>query len=464
MTLSSETTVDRYTAAEAQTVFAYTFRIDDGDHIDVYVDDALQASGYTVSNVGNANGGNVTFTTAPRATGEDAVTVTLIRNVPNTQLSDLPTQGAVDTATIEAELDRFAMRLQQVEEKLGRALLLAASSTTSDLVLPELEAAKTLTTNAGGTAYVLADLADPGTLTVTSFAETLLDDTTAAAMRSTLGGIPLITDIQDGVQNYVADGGAANAYTLTLSPAVLAYAAGQIFWFLATNANTGASTLNVSGLGAKAVQIRGSALAGGEIGASDIVVVVYDGTQFQMVSNTPTGWTLIESQSISASSSLDFETGINSTYDLFKLALSDVRVATDAGSLWLRVSDDAGATYEAGATDYEYGYHLIISSGGGYGEAASAGAAQIVMAHNLGNGADEAISGEIFFSEPDSAVTFLKCWWRLVYMSSAGTPAATYIAGGAVHNGGTDDINGIRIMAASGNLTSGTIALYGLRK
>jgi hypothetical protein len=70
----------------------------------------------------------------------------------------------------------------------------------------------------------------------------------------------------------------------TMSPTLTAYAAGQLFYFVAGGANTGAVTLNVDGLGAKAITRDGStALAAGDINSGEIVVVIYDGTRFQMI-------------------------------------------------------------------------------------------------------------------------------------------------------------------------------------
>jgi hypothetical protein len=69
------------------------------------------------------------------------------------------------------------------------------------------------------------------------------------------------------------------------APVVAAYAAGQMFYFVATGDNTGAVTLNIDALGAKAVTRDGSvALAAGDIKSGEVVVVVYDGTRFQVVS------------------------------------------------------------------------------------------------------------------------------------------------------------------------------------
>lgn len=84
-------------------------------------------------------------------------------------------------------------------------------------------------------------------------------------------------------------GGTANAFTLSPSPAITAYAAGQAFVFLAVGTNTSTVTCAVSGLAAKAVQLSGSALSSGEIVSGKLYSVVYDGTQFQLetVSATP---------------------------------------------------------------------------------------------------------------------------------------------------------------------------------
>ena len=93
-----------------------------------------------------------------------------------------------------------------------------------------------------------------------------------------------VGQIQDQGVVYAADSGSANTYAITLAPALAAYAAGVRVVMKAANANTGASTINVNALGAKAITKSGTtALAGGEITAGMIVSMEYDGTQFQIV-------------------------------------------------------------------------------------------------------------------------------------------------------------------------------------
>ncbi len=82
-----------------------------------------------------------------------------------------------------------------------------------------------------------------------------------------------------------ADAGSTDAYAITLTPAALAYVTPMTIIFKANTVNTGACTLNVNGLGAKTIKKNyNSDLADGDILANQYVEVVYDGTNFQMIS------------------------------------------------------------------------------------------------------------------------------------------------------------------------------------
>lgn len=87
------------------------------------------------------------------------------------------------------------------------------------------------------------------------------------------------------LSDYKIDTGAANAYVITPAPAITAYTAGQIFSFKATHANTTTSTLNVNGLGVQTIKLaNGANLFANAILNGQLVVVQYDGTNFQMIS------------------------------------------------------------------------------------------------------------------------------------------------------------------------------------
>jgi hypothetical protein len=103
-----------------------------------------------------------------------------------------------------------------------------------------------------------------------------------AAGTARTDGASLAT-IQDGTGVYVGTvGGTADVITLTPSPAITAYAAGQTFRFLASGANTTNVTVAVSGLASpKAITKNGAtALVAGDIAAASMVCITYDGTEF----------------------------------------------------------------------------------------------------------------------------------------------------------------------------------------
>ena len=81
-------------------------------------------------------------------------------------------------------------------------------------------------------------------------------------------------------------GGSANAITLSPTPAITAYAAGQRFvWKASGSVNTGATTVAISGLGAIALQDSGAALVAGDHAAGKIYMGILDTTSTVQIIN-----------------------------------------------------------------------------------------------------------------------------------------------------------------------------------
>lgn len=98
-----------------------------------------------------------------------------------------------------------------------------------------------------------------------------------------------IADYQNGTKVYAATSVGTDSYAITLSPAITSYSVWQTFRFLSDVANTWAATLNVNGLWAKTIKkLRDQDLSSGDIEANQIVLVSYDGTNFQMDSQIAT--------------------------------------------------------------------------------------------------------------------------------------------------------------------------------
>lgn len=91
----------------------------------------------------------------------------------------------------------------------------------------------------------------------------------------------------DSSKVYAADSGSSNAFVITLTPAISGYKTGQVFFFKAGFTNTGAATLAVNGLSAIAIKKAVStALVSGDIASGQLVEVQYDGTNFQLLSQS----------------------------------------------------------------------------------------------------------------------------------------------------------------------------------
>jgi hypothetical protein len=132
MTISSTTVKNSYSGNSSTTVFAYTFKIFADSDIQVIIRSSTGTettktitTHYTVSGAGDANGGSVTFLTAP-VTGE---TVVLIRNVPQTQAIDYIANDPFPAETHEEGLDRATMTIQQMQEEINRSIKLSKTNT-----------------------------------------------------------------------------------------------------------------------------------------------------------------------------------------------------------------------------------------------------------------------------------------------------------------------------------------------
>lgn len=93
-----------------------------------------------------------------------------------------------------------------------------------------------------------------------------------------------VADLDVSGANFAQDTASSDDYVISMALPVNAYTTGMRIYFKAVTANTGACTVNVNGLGAKALK-RGVATDPGDnyIKAGSIVAAIYDGTNFQMI-------------------------------------------------------------------------------------------------------------------------------------------------------------------------------------
>lgn len=165
-----------------------------------------------------------------------------------------------------------------------------------------------------------------------TFAHTNVGNATVRNMYASAG------QVQDGGLTYLTSVAGTNTITAVGAVGMTAYATGQKFTFVSAGANTGAATININSIGAKAITKNGAtALTTGDIPSGYVAEVVYDGTQFQLtnpaipsipaaiptgvitmwsgsIASVPSGWYLCDGSNSTPDLRDRFVVGAGSTY------------------------------------------------------------------------------------------------------------------------------------------------------
>ena len=165
---------------------------------------------------------------------------------------------------------------------------------------------------------------------------------------------------------------------------------------------------------------------------------------------------------------ITFNSGIDSTYDVYMFDFININAATDNTTFQFQVNATDGADYNDSAiTSTHFAAYNDEPSEGtsatvyydGSRDAAES-TSFIPLEHYVGSGADESISGRMWLYAPSSG-TYVKHWMAQFSENAQHNAAySTYVAG---YINDTTAIDDIRFKMASGNL-DGLIKMYGLAK
>lgn len=224
MTISSTSNRKEYAGNGSTTAFA-TSPVVFFDETDLEVYKVVTSTGvatlqtlttdYTVSG-GDGSTGTVTAVVAPTS----LETYVIVRTMPLTQAVDFVNNEATDAEVAEDALDKLTLIGQQLSAKIDRSFTLADSDVSgASTDIPTPAASKLIGWDSAGTAlanYAAASIVD--TIVPTAFAETLLDDTTAAGARATLDAQEdVLTAIGDSVVATTAGAAARLAAAATVA-------------------------------------------------------------------------------------------------------------------------------------------------------------------------------------------------------------------------------------------------------
>jgi hypothetical protein len=251
MSVSSNINTVSYTAAA--TTFQFEGHFFEASDLVVSVDGVVSTdwsiSGTQVDNA-YPNGADVVFGT-PMVGAESVV---IDRQVPLTQPDDYGINGRIEPVEAEKGFDRATVQVQQAEAKAVQAPYYLATDTNK------------------GTVQIPADVALRAGFVLgwdSTGAQVMVGLTSTAAPDVLVAATVAGTD----------------TYTATPSPAITAYSQTSVYILTFTNANTGSATLNINGAGALAIKKNNVALVANDITAGQTLIVIYDGTEFELISD-----------------------------------------------------------------------------------------------------------------------------------------------------------------------------------
>ena len=149
----------------------------------------VEGTNYTVTG-GNGAVGTVNLAggTSPNGAPSALQTLLIRRVLPLTQTDDFVNNAINDAEVTERRFDKTVMQIQQLGEEIGRGIVIPASETATAALttLPFNRAGKFLAFDASKNP-IASEGTVSGAVPVSAFMATVLDDTSAAAARATLG-------------------------------------------------------------------------------------------------------------------------------------------------------------------------------------------------------------------------------------------------------------------------------------
>jgi len=127
MTVSSQDTVFLHVGNGATTTFAYGCQVPTATDLEVYLNDVLQTTGYTITGLGAPTGGTVVFAAPPA----NLTQIRLQRVIELERTTDYQQNGDFLSRVVNPDFDRLWMALQGIWGYINRSLKFPASDSSS---------------------------------------------------------------------------------------------------------------------------------------------------------------------------------------------------------------------------------------------------------------------------------------------------------------------------------------------
>lgn len=171
------------------------------------------------------------------------------------------------------------------------------------------------------------------------------------------------------------------------------------------------------------------------------------------------GLVFLGSQTASTSSSLDFTSNINSTYNSYLFVIESLRVSSDSSLFYMQTSTDGGSSFDT--SGYQYSKILRYSQSTSVTGQNSASDSQIVLAGDSNsNAADTPMNGHVNLYDPSNSATFTYVDYKMTHHDSASNKNLYFTTGNGQRESAAD-VDAVRFLLSTGTFTSGTIRMYG---
>ena len=172
------------------------------------------------------------------------------------------------------------------------------------------------------------------------------------------------------------------------------------------------------------------------------------------------GLVLLSSTNVtSGTASVDFTSGIDSTYDSYKIHATDVRLASDDVELRVQYGNASDGFFTNNYNRASLGREADGDTTTGSG--VDGGNYAVMLNHSgVGNASDESYGFELTLVKPSTTDTH-----KLVYGTLGGVNDDnhfTCILFGGMHHLSTAAVDRIRVIASSGNIDRGRFTLFGV--
>ena len=173
----------------------------------------------------------------------------------------------------------------------------------------------------------------------------------------------------------------------------------------------------------------------------------------------------INSATASGDATLEFTSGIDSTYDEYVFYFVNMHPVTDAQNFMFQVNAAGGSGFNETITSTSfYSIHAEDGSSGSLaydtGRDQGQGTSYQTLFGGVGNGSDECGSGELHLFAP-SSTTYVKHFYSTSSHYHGSGYEFSYRAAGYINT--TSAIDEISFKFESGNIDAGTIYLYGIK-